>query len=485
MNKMDHITILLAKTLLLSFLAIVSYVKSAEEPESRYIYPTKLITEDLVVSSDAAQVLSDSTQHSLPNGTLILVPAGNGFYHYAIIQYQFLDGSSIYALNLKNNSHELHLTDKIRILKFIPRLIYQPHPSKDFFITFFHTLLDHVSQEQEPQIIAKITTQEKHIILIGDLHGNSRALRHILFELYNKKLLNKDGILDSDILIIFTGDLADRGTKGPEVWDIALTLKSLNNNQVFILRGNHETIPVANYGNFLLQLERLTDCSKELITSSLKKLFSQLPLCLLLGIAPQPRKDTPETPYRFLMFCHGGIDPLINTKRLIQLLIQKHKSGNQDTLSLPAHHHNPDLSGLLWTDFRANYTDDELPARTLSPRGAGIHLLNSSAAMEFFDEHESGHPRHTYILDALLRGHQHLNGIGRLKTQAQPEQDWSLLANEESEIILPASIYTCTSSTRWVFDRDNYTVSYAHISFDGENRQWTLIPHTAFCHKTN
>lgn len=485
MNKMNHIIILLEKTLLLSFLAIVSYVKSAEEPESRYIYQTKLMAEDLVVSSDTAQVLSDSTRHPLPNGTLILVPAGNGFYHYAIIQYQLLDGSSIYTLNLKNNSHELHLTDKIRILKFIPRLIYQPHPSKDFFITFFHTLLDHVSQEQEPQILAKITTPEKHIILIGDLHGNSRALRYILCELYNKKLLNKDGILAPNMLIIFTGDLADRGTKGPEVWDIALTLKSLNNNQIFILRGNHETIPVVNYGNFLLQLERLTDCSKELITSSLKKLFSQLPLCLLLGIAPQPRKDTLETPYRFLMFCHGGIDPLINTKRLIQLLIQKHKSDTQDMISLPAQHHNPDLSGLLWTDFRANYTDDELPATTLSPRGEGIHLLNSSAAKDFFSEHASRHTQHSYILDALLRGHQHLNGIGRLKTQAPPEQDWCLLANEESEIIPPASIYTCTSSTKWVFDRDNYTVSYAHISFDGENHQWILTPHTTFCQKTD
>lgn len=179
------------------------------------------------------------------------------------------------------------------------------------------------------------------------------------------------------------------------------------------------------------------------------------------------------------MFCHGGIDPLINTKRLIQLIIQKHKSSNQDMLSLPAQHHNPDLSGLLWTDFRANYTDDELSTRTLSSRGEGIHLLNSSAVMDFFDEHTSGHPRHTYILDALLRGHQHLNGIGRLRMQAPQEQDWYILGDKEPEIIQPASIYTCTSSTKWLFDRDDYTVSYADIEFHNETRQWTLTPYIA------
>jgi len=118
-----------------------------------------------------------------------------------------------------------------------------------------------------------------------------------------------------------------------------------------------------------------------------------------------------------------------------------------------------------------------------SSRGAELHLFNTSAAMDFFDEHTSEHPHHPYILDGLIRGHQHLGGIGRLRMQADSGQDWVPLESQETEVIQQASIYTCTASTKWVCDRSFYSVSYADIGFNEDTRQWTFTPYIASCPK--
>lgn len=184
----------------------------------------------------------------------------------------------------------------------------------------------------------------------------------------------------------------------------------------------------------------------------------------------------------FFFFCHGGIDPIINLKYFFQKIVQDHKkSGNTDTTSLHFSHADRENSGLLWTDFRANRYTDEPPCRTSSPRGPQIHLFNASAILEFFSEHVSQHPRHPYILDAMIRGHQHLFGIGRLKDESPSEEhDWQMLSSGTTERIKPGSLYTCTSSTRWLPSAMYEVEADAEIAFDKDSRTWQLTSNSLY-----
>jgi hypothetical protein len=75
----------------------------------------------------------------------------------------------------------------------------------------------------------------RKIRIIGDLHGDLRALESVL------KLAGagKDGFQD-DAVMLFLGDYGDRGAGTLAVWLRLASLKQRFPNRVFLLRGNHE-----------------------------------------------------------------------------------------------------------------------------------------------------------------------------------------------------------------------------------------------------
>ena len=70
------------------------------------------------------------------------------------------------------------------------------------------------------------------VVIIGDIHGQYydlvEILRRVKFGKTNKKL-------------VFMGDYVDRGKNQPEVVALLFGLKIRYPNQIFLLRGNHET----------------------------------------------------------------------------------------------------------------------------------------------------------------------------------------------------------------------------------------------------
>ena len=80
------------------------------------------------------------------------------------------------------------------------------------------------------------------VVIIGDIHGQFYDLHNMLRKLarpghHNTKLL-------------FLGDYVDRGNYGPEVAAMLFTLKLYYPNDVFLLRGNHESRDMAENFNF-------------------------------------------------------------------------------------------------------------------------------------------------------------------------------------------------------------------------------------------
>lgn len=95
--------------------------------------------------------------------------------------------------------------------------------------------------ESEPAVLR---IDSESIMLIGDIHGDLDALNFVIGmreELGCKHML-------------FLGDYVDRGMKGTEVLIRLFQLKLEESKNVFLLRGNHETIDMNVYYGFFEEI---------------------------------------------------------------------------------------------------------------------------------------------------------------------------------------------------------------------------------------
>ncbi len=70
------------------------------------------------------------------------------------------------------------------------------------------------------------------------------------------------------------------------------------------------------------------------------------------------------------------------------------------------------------------------------------------------------------------------------KPRQDPYNDWSILADEQQESINPASVYTCTAGTRWLYNALEDKQTYASIGFDHQTHRWHITSHSSEYIKT-
>ncbi len=91
--------------------------------------------------------------------------------------------------------------------------------------------------ESEPAVLR---IDKEPVMIIGDIHGNLQALK---FVIARRQEMNCNSIL-------FLGDYVDRGPQGTEVLLSLFRLKLEDPENVFLLRGNHETVDMNLYYGF-------------------------------------------------------------------------------------------------------------------------------------------------------------------------------------------------------------------------------------------
>lgn len=91
---------------------------------------------------------------------------------------------------------------------------------------------------------AVLRIEPDSIMLIGDIHGNLDALEFVT------RMREKLGYKK----ILFLGDYVDRGMQGTEVLTKLFQLKLKEPENVFLLRGNHETIDMNIYYGFFEEI---------------------------------------------------------------------------------------------------------------------------------------------------------------------------------------------------------------------------------------
>lgn len=331
---------------------------------------------------------------------------------------------------------------------------------------------------------AMLVPQDVKVVVIGDLHGNVHSLARTIRRLQVIELVDAQGIVAQNGLVVITGDLGDRGRYSMETWYLALRFKMLNPERVIILQGNHENqsdveypSPFKLYG-FEAELKAKffpDDPGATRPQKEMNKLFGLLPQALFIGV------NDGIFPVSFVQLCHAGLGCMpIQEGTAIELLEMKSllaKAAEQPvyTSCFQAY---PDLiqqSGFTWDGFTADSANLVIQA---SSRGRGFiypgEWVNTYLA-------RLSEPR-KFCVCGIVRGHDHIaNGVNYLKFSPNRVNAHELYSNwedfRESRLFVPGNsedgypICTITSQSD-VFRCDAFGV----LTFDTGVSVWEIFP---------
>lgn len=191
------------------------------------------------------------------------------------------------------------------------------------------------------------------INVLGDIHGQHL---HLLQHFHNGGFPPKSNYL-------FLGDYVDRGKYSLETICLLLAYKIKYPNNIFLLRGNHESAQINRiYGFF-------DDCKRKYSIQIFKRfqsVFHYLPVAALIG--------------DIIFCCHGGISQdIVNLSSIERLLRPTDVPGSGL------------LCDLLWAD-------PEHISFNYSPSDRGVSYVFGKEALESFRKQND--------IELIIRGHQ-------------------------------------------------------------------------------
>ena len=192
------------------------------------------------------------------------------------------------------------------------------------------------------------------IIFIGDIHGNLHDLLKIL----------KFTQLPPISKLVFLGDYVDRGNFSTEVLLLLFSLFCCHQDNIVLLRGNHEFDEVCSIYGF--KDEVMINYPNSNVYQKFLEVFSYLPLVSIINNSA--------------LALHGGLSPHLQNISELNLI-------NRPITDLK----NPIIRDILWAD-----PISEMIHFTESQRGSGV-LFGLAAARQFFKKNS---------LKLIIRGHQ-------------------------------------------------------------------------------
>ncbi len=290
-------------------------------------------------------------------------------------------------------------------------------------------------------IIKRIIPNNTIFLVKGDLHGDAVAIERFQEGLIKANKMNTDGkIIDPRIRVVFLGDYIDRGYDSIKTLNLLIELKDKNPQQVYLLRGNHETPEfIEDFdtpGTFGAQLEQLVKESGETeeylenLILKFQQICSYMPQIFFAGY-----KHNGIT--SFITFLHGGIPtktcPLFEPKSplqekqqegysqfneeiktllkdetyindseilLLQLPCQRQAKSKNETFRIEA------INPFLWNDF---LKDPQEETRRARERSANTNILAISCrdTQQWLSDISTENIR----VEKIVRGHQQGNRL--------------------------------------------------------------------------
>jgi len=223
---------------------------------------------------------------------------------------------------------------------FLKDLIDNPHLLSDLRFEEISKIMESVKRilENENLLLEfNLKNSKRDSYVIGDIHGNLETLLGI-YELIDK---------NHPELVIFLGDIVDRGSKQLECLLFILVLKILNPHKYYILRGNHETLEMNKYYGFFQEfINRFKDPNK---FEEILAVYSSIPICAIVNST--------------ILCVHGGIPQ-------DREILQKIKGVKTKNISAIFESISQSLIQIMWNDPKK-----ELQGFTESFRGPGIKFF--------------------------------------------------------------------------------------------------------------
>ncbi|KAH0789249.1 Serine/threonine protein phosphatase PP1 isozyme 3 [Histomonas meleagridis] len=217
---------------------------------------------------------------------------------------------------------------------------------------------------QDLRLICTLTTQallkdpmllqiQAPICVVGDLHGQFNDLLQYLEKGGNPETTK----------YLFLGDYVDRGDHSIETVTLLFCMKLLYPQNVYLLRGNHETETISELYGFLGECKLKHNRG---IWKTFNEVFRYLPLAAVISSR---------------IFCvHGGISGQMQSLEMIEELPRP--------LDIPE---NGFISDLVWADPSADYNGFQESERGTS------YTFGADVANDFLDK---------YDFDLICRAHQ-------------------------------------------------------------------------------
>lgn len=270
--------------------------------------------------------------------------------------------------------------------------------------------------------VQKIIIPAEGIIAIhGDLHGDIHSLSDYILYLQEKGYLEKDNawkIKDPEkFYMCFLGDYVDRGWYGAEVLYTLLKLKRSNPENVWLLRGNHESDDICSRYGFYSELEGKF-CDTRDLKEQISHLFNALPVAVFCG---SPESDSK---CNFVQCCHGGMEIGFDPQELLNHTTSPAYAllgdyGDKRCSEIDALFSGADLSGFdeekenmktllkkynqigfSWGDFNVEGRSDKLLGEVY---GRGV-LFGERLTKALLAKMSTSRN----VVHAVLRGHQHV-----------------------------------------------------------------------------
>jgi len=245
---------------------------------------------------------------------------------------------------------------------FLNEIIKDPNKISELKFHYISQILrkaEEIFKEEKLLLEFNFDDSKIEIYVIGDIHGNLDTLLRLI-EIIGKK---------NPELVIFLGDIVDRGIKQLECLILILALKIRYPNKYYLLKGNHETLEMNQYYGFFQEfMSKFNDQKKfdEILT-----VYNALPFCALIN--------------KSILCLHGGIPEDIEILRKLRGLKSK-------DIGLVFKSIAKSLKQIMWNDPKSG-----LKGFSESFRGPEIKFFEEDVFDSFMKE---------YNLKYVIRSHE-------------------------------------------------------------------------------
>ena len=231
---------------------------------------------------------------------------------------------------------------------FLKELVNNPYLLSELEFANISRILQTVKnlfEEENLLLDLKLKNRNKEIYVIGDIHGDLNTLLQII------KIIKEK----NPELVIFLGDIVDRGPKQLECFLMVIILKILHPQKYYLLKGNHETLEMnQKYGFIQDFMSRFKNIEK---FNEILMIYNVLPLCALVNNS--------------ILCLHGGIPQDFEILDKLKSIKTKELDPYINTLS-------QNLTQIMWNDPKSN-----LQGFSESFRGPGINFFGEDVFETF------------------------------------------------------------------------------------------------------